>query len=174
MLRVLKTHGTTFTLVLFAVSAVSGVALFFHWQGAAFHAMHEWLSMVLLAPVALHLWRNWNGFTTYFKRRTLYIPAVLGLVASLVFAWPAITGTTSGGGNPTRAALGALEKGSIAEVAPLFDLTPQALAERLAAKGYRVAPDDDLAAASLAEIASASGKPAGPALIADVAFAQGL
>lgn len=173
MLRVLKTHGTTFTIILFAVSAVSGIALFFHWSSAVFHGMHEWLSMLLLAPVALHLWRNWNGFTVYLKRRQLLVPAALGLAASLAFAVPVLTAGTSGG-NPMRAALGALEKGSIAEVAPLFDLTPQALAERLAAKGYRVAPDGDLAAASLAEIASASGKPAGPALIADVAFAQGL
>lgn len=170
MLRVLKTHGTTFTIVLFAVSAVSGVALFFHWGSAAFHGMHEWLSMLLLAPVVVHLWRNWPGFSGYLKRRQLLVPAVIGLAASLAFAVPALTATS--GGNPMRAALSAIEKGTVAEVAPLFDLTPQALAQRLATKGYHLAPDGDLASVSLAEIASASGKPAGPGLIADVAFAE--
>ncbi|WP_249690312.1 DUF4405 domain-containing protein [Stappia sp. WLB 29] len=170
MLRVLKTHGTTFTIILFAVSAVSGVALFFHWGSAAFHGMHEWLSMLLLAPVAVHLWRNWPGFSGYLKRRQLFVPAVLGLAAALAFAVPALTATS--GGNPMRAALSAIENGTVAEVAPLFELTPQALAQRLAAKGYQVAPDGDLASASLAEIASTSGKPAGPGLVADVAFAE--
>ncbi|MBC2859827.1 DUF4405 domain-containing protein [Stappia sp. 28M-7] len=170
MLRVLKTHGTTFTIVLFAVSAVSGVALFFHWGSAAFHGMHEWLSMVLLAPVVVHLWRNWPGLSGYLKRRQLLVPAVIGIAASLAFAVPALTAGASGG-NPMRAALSAIENGTVAEVAPLFELTPQSLAQRLAAKGYQVAPDGDLASASLAEIASASGKPAGPGLIADVAFA---
>lgn len=170
MLRVLKTHGTTFTIVLFAVSAVSGVALFFHWGSAAFHGMHEWLSMLLLAPVVVHLWRNWPGLSGYLKRRQLLVPAVLGIAASLAFAVPALTATS--GGNPMRAALSAIENGTVAEVAPLFELTPQALAQRLAARGYQVAPDGDLASVSLAEIASASGKPAGPGLIADVAFAE--
>jgi asparagine N-glycosylation enzyme membrane subunit Stt3 len=168
----LRTHGTTCTIVLFAVSAVSGAALFFHIGSAAFHGMHEWLSMLLVLPVALHLWRNWNGFRTYLKRRTLIVPAVLGIAASLVFAWPAMTATGTGG-NPMRAALSAIEGGTIAEVAPLFDLSPTALAERLISKGYRLGDELDPAAATLGEIARASGKTGGPALVADVAFGDG-
>ena len=170
MTRFLKTHGTTFTVVLFLVSAVSGVALFFHWVPAAFHGMHEWLSMVLIVPVAVHLWRNWNAFTTYFKRRTLLIPAVLGLAASLAFAWPAMTSGSSGG-NPMRAAISAIEGATIAEVAPLFDLAPADLGARLAARGYLLEQGADLSKLTLSDLAKASGKSGGPALVADVAFA---
>ena len=165
MTRLLKTHGTTFTIVLFTVSAVSGVFLFLHVGSAYFHAMHEWLSLVLILPVGLHLWRNWNGFSTYFKRGRLMGPLVIGLVASVAIAWPAITSATSGG-NPMRAALSAIERGTIVEIAPLFELSAETLAARLEAKGYRLGAESQ----SLAEIAKASGKETGPALIADVAF----
>ena len=170
MTRLLKTHGTTFTVVLFFVSAVSGVALFFHWAPAAFHGMHEWLSLVLIVPVAVHLWRNWNAFTTYFKRRTLLIPAVLGVVASLVFAWPAMTSGAAGGGNPMRAAISAIEGATIAEAAPLFDLAPADLGARLVARGYALEQGADFSVITLFDLAKASGKPGGPALVADVAF----
>ncbi len=42
----LARYATPLTTGLFIVSLVSGIALFFHWGGAAFHGMHEWLSMV--------------------------------------------------------------------------------------------------------------------------------
>ncbi|SDU17353.1 hypothetical protein [Stappia sp. ES.058] len=166
MTRFLKTHGTTFTIVLFTVSAVSGLFLFFHFGSAYFHSMHEWLSLVLILPVGVHLWRNWNGFSTYLKQGRLTIPLVIGLVGSLAFALPAMTSTSSGG-NPVRAALSAIEQGTVAEVAPLFDLSAAELTARLEAKGYRLGAGGQ----SLADIANASGKQTGPALISDIAFA---
>ena len=50
--------STPLTLGLFAISAISGMALFFHLGQGVFHSMHEWLSMVLLAPFAFHLWKT--------------------------------------------------------------------------------------------------------------------
>ena len=42
----LNRYATPLTLGLFAVSALSGVALFFHLAPGAFHGMHEWLIRV--------------------------------------------------------------------------------------------------------------------------------
>jgi hypothetical protein len=70
---------------LFLVSAISGIALFFRWSPGSFHAMHEWLSM-LLAPFVLHMWRNWGAFMTYIKRNTLWIPLALCIIISIPFA----------------------------------------------------------------------------------------
>ncbi|MCB2100249.1 MAG: DUF4405 domain-containing protein [Rhodobacterales bacterium] len=166
MTKFLKTHGTTLTFALFLVSTVSGVFLFFHVLSPVFHGMHEWLSMVLLVPVAVHVWKNWTAFAGYFRRKTVYVPLVLSLLAGAVFAYPALT--APGGGNPARAAVGALQRGTVAQVAPLFQLTPEALRDRLAAKGYTVTSLDQ----SLAEIARASGKEGGPGLVAAVAFGK--
>ena len=60
MKSILYRYATPFTTGLFLVSLVSGVALFFHVGPAAFHGMHEWLSMVLILPFVLHMWRNWR------------------------------------------------------------------------------------------------------------------
>lgn len=51
-------YATPLTTGLFAVSAISGVALFFHLGSAYFHGMHEWLSMALLIPFGVHVWKN--------------------------------------------------------------------------------------------------------------------
>ncbi|HSO47757.1 MAG TPA: DUF4405 domain-containing protein [Rhizobiaceae bacterium] len=64
MPNLLMRYATPLTSGLFAVSLISGVALFFHLGQAAFHGMHEWLSMVLILPFALHLWKNWRSFLT--------------------------------------------------------------------------------------------------------------
>ncbi len=91
--------ATPLTLGLFAVSAVSGVALFFHFGQGAFHEMHEWLSMVLLPPFALHMARNWTPLANYIKRSALWAPLGLSLVAAGAFAAPGLL--EGGGGGPT-------------------------------------------------------------------------
>ena len=164
MQQLLRTHGTTFTIGLFLVSGISGVFLFFHVASGAFREMHEWLSMLLLVPVAVHVWKNWGGFKQYFKRKTIYLPLVACLVAGAGFAVPALTGPSSGG-NPMRAAMQAVSNGTVAQVAPLYHLTPEALSQRLTAKGYKVSST----AQTLAEIAKASGRNAGPDLMAAIA-----
>ena len=55
-----KTYATPLTTGLFLASLISGIALFFHIGPSGFHGMHEILSMVLILPFVLHLWRNWR------------------------------------------------------------------------------------------------------------------
>lgn len=165
MFKKIKSNGTTFTAGLFLVSTVSGLFLFFHVASPLFHSMHEWLSVLLVLPVAIHLWKNWPAFVNYFRRRTIILPLVVSLIAGTAFAYPALTGGQTGG-NPMRAAVGAIQNGTIAQVAPLYELSPQALQERLQAKGYVIKNVDQ----KLIEVARASGKEAGPALLAAVAF----
>lgn len=149
----LSRYATPFTTGLFLVSLISGVALFFHFGSAAFHGMHEWLSMVLVIPFALHLWKNWRPFAAYFKRTPMAIALALSLVGGLVFAVPAMT-ATGGGGSPQRAVLEAIANGSVAEVAPLFGHDGASLVAALASAGLVVAGPE----ATIAEVASASGK----------------
>lgn len=163
----LKTYGTTFTVGLFIVSTVSGVFLFFQIASPTFHGMHEWLSMVLIVPVGLHLWKNWTGFSGYFKRKSIYMPLAASIIAGFVFAYPSLS-TSSSGGNPLRATVHAVQGGTITQVAPLYKLTPEALKARLQAKGYTVTSLDQ----PIAEIAEASGKSEGPALMAAIAFPE--
>lgn len=152
--------ATPLTSGLFAVSLISGVALFFHWAPGAFHAMHEWLSMVLLAPVFLHVWKNWKGLVGYAKRKTLLVP----LVASLLVAVPfAVSGPMGGrGGNPAFRTIPLLTQARLSDLAPVLKTTPEALLAALKQRGYKVTSTED----TLDAVADASGAPASNLLFA--------
>ena len=155
MPALLSRYATPFTTGLFLVSLVSGIALFFHVGTAAFREMHEWLSLVLVLPFVLHVWKNWRPFLMYFKRLPMAIALGLSLVAGLVFAWPAITGTASGaGGTPAFAMVGIVSNGTPAQVAPLLGQSEDALVAALKEKGFTAAD----AGKKLSDIATASGK----------------
>lgn len=149
----LSRYATPFTTGLFLVSLVSGIALFFHYGTSAFREMHEWLSMVLILPFVLHVWKNWRPFLMYFKRLPMAIALAASLVAGLVFAWPAITGSGAGT-NPQMAMIALVTHATPATVAPLFGQTEDVFIATLKEKGFTAAETGK----TLVDIATASGK----------------
>ena len=134
---ILNRLATPLTLGLFAVSTISGVALFLHVGQGYFHAMHEWLSIVLLAPFVLHVWKNWNPLVIYARRGALLWPVLASVAIAVPFAWPALSGKQQGG-SPTIP-MRIMMKAPIADLAPLLKMTPEGLQVALAAKGYKAA-----------------------------------
>lgn len=157
MPALLDRYATPLITGLFLVSLISGVALFFHWGSAYFHAMHEWLSMVLIVPFVLHLWKNWRPVSIYLKRAPLWIALAASTVAAVAFVLPSM-GAGEGAGPGGRAAImgvvGKVMGGSVTELAAVLDIPPEALSQALAAQGYTVASPEQ----SLAAIAGASGR----------------
>lgn len=155
MPSMLSRCATPFTTGLFLVSLISGIALFFHWGAAAFREMHEWLSMVLILPFVLHVWKNWRPFLMYFKRLPMALALSLCLIAGLIFAWPAITGTSSqAGGNPAFAMAGIVTGGTPSQLAPLLGQSEETVVAKLKEQGFSAAEPGR----KLEEIATASGK----------------
>ncbi|MGN6739192.1 DUF4405 domain-containing protein [Dyella sp.] len=152
-------YGTPLTAGLFAVSAVSGVALFFHWSSATFHRMHEWLSMLLLAPFALHMVKNWKPLLAYAKRRTLMIPLALSLVVAVPFAFTAGKGRA---GNPAFQTLALMTRATLEDLAPILKVPPQDLLKQLQTRGYKASSTRD----TPSDIATASAVPANEVLFA--------
>lgn len=148
----LNHYATPLITGLFLVSLVSGVALFFHWGSAWFHGMHEWLSMVLIVPFALHIWKNWRPMTAYFKRAPMALALALSVVAALAFAIPTAlrSGTGMRGGPPQFAIAQALFDAPLSESAPVLGLSATDAQARLNATGDQ----------SLTEIAAAQGSSA--------------
>lgn len=144
--------GTPATVGLFIVSTVSGVALFLHLGSSWFHSMHEILSMVLLLPVVVHVWRNWGGFRGYLRKGSLATALGLSLVASLGFASASAFGGSSGG-NPVFAVTRTLGEQPLSVVAPAFGLTIEEAAARLEAAGTGPAEAGD----TIAALAAAGG-----------------
>lgn len=151
MKALLLRYATPFTTGLFAVSLVSGIALFFHIGPAAFHGMHEWLSMVLIIPFVLHLWRNWRPLYSYFKHLPMAIALIVSIVASAVFFIP--MGEGGRAGPPQLAFLHTVFDNKVADVAPLVGETGETLTAKLNAAGFAATPD-----AKLSEIAAKAGK----------------
>lgn len=151
-------YGTPLTAGLFAVSTVSGVALFFHWSPRSFHAMHEWLSMLLIAPFVLHLVKNWSSLLAYAKRRTLLIPLAL----SVVLAVPFVVMAAKNGNRvrPATQTVSLMTQARLVDLAPVFQSTPESLLQRLQGHGYKASSVEQ----SPATIGIASAVPANEVL----------
>ncbi|EAU44204.1 DUF4405 domain-containing protein [Salipiger bermudensis] len=167
MSQLLNRTATPLVTGLFLVSLVSGVALFFHWAPATFHAMHEWLSIVLILPFALHIWKNWRPMSAYLRRPVFAVAMVASLAAALAFVVPSASNSASGGRPPQFAVAQQVLNGSVDAVASVMGETPEALGAALSAAGFTVADSSQ----SLSEIAVASGQP--PEAILALLAAQG-
>jgi hypothetical protein len=152
MYKTMLRYATPFTTGLFVISLVSGIALFFHLGTAYFREMHEWLSMVLIAPFVLHVLRNWRPFVSYFKHLPMAAALVICLAAAGYYAWEGAQGGASG--NPVMALANAMQSKSLSIVAPVFGHTGDSLSAALTAKGYKIVSVDT----TLADVAKASEK----------------
>ncbi|AQU88431.1 hypothetical protein B0W47_14300 [Komagataeibacter nataicola] len=150
MKLMIKKYATPLITGLFLVSAISGTALFFHWMPGMFHSMHVWLSMVLLLPFVLHMWRNWSQFMLYFRTPSMLVACGLSLVAAIAF----VITTGHAGGNPARQLFPLLTHAPLSTLAPVLHTAPDALAERLSHEGCTVHATDE----TLEQIATDCGQ----------------
>jgi hypothetical protein len=149
MTRLLSGYATPFITGLFIVSLVSGIGLFFHFDPGGFHGMHEWLSMLLILPFGLHVWKNWRPMKAYFRHLPMVLTLAASALAAAIFMLPA-SGSPTGGGPPQFQLAHLVLQHPVADVAPGLGMT----AEELTAAGFSVADPRQ----ALTEIAVASGK----------------
>lgn len=154
MLRELfQRYATPFITGLFLISLVSGIALFLHIGSGTFRDMHEWLSVVLILPFGLHLWRNWKPMKTYFKKPAFGAAMGVSLLGALAFTVP--TGTGSRADGPPQFALAHTMMGNSADkLAPLLGTSSDTLVNALKTAGFTAANSSD----PLTTIAQQSGK----------------
>lgn len=163
MPRLFYRYATPLIFGLFMISLISGIALFFHVGPSGFRGMHEWLSMVLIVPFVLHLWRNLRPMTGYFKHLPMAVAVVLSLVMALPFVMPRQGATGPGRAGPPQFAFAAQVMRSPAEVlAPALGLSVAELSARLATAG--VALNDPTV--PVADAISAAGVGPGKAMAA--------
>ncbi|MBP1886173.1 DUF4405 domain-containing protein [Sinorhizobium mexicanum] len=152
MKAILQRYATPFITGLFLVSLISGIALFFHVGNGVFNEMHEWLSVALILPFALHVWRNWRPMTHYLGRLPMTLALLISTGAAVAMAWPSNEGRS--GGPPQIAFSRQIIANTAGEIAPLLGLTSESLVETLKARGFATAAPD----MALIEIATKSGK----------------
>jgi hypothetical protein len=154
MRRLLSCYTTPFLTTLFVISLVTGVALFLHLGPVAFHGLHEWLSLALILPFLLHLWKNWRPMTAYFKHAPMAVAVAVSLAVSLPFFLDAGGAEVRREGPVAFRFAASAMTHSAAELAPLFDLTEAELVARLTTAGFALATPDQ----PLVDAATAAGK----------------
>jgi hypothetical protein len=124
----------------FLISAVTGVAIFFHIDTGLAKFAHEWLSWLLLIAVVLHVLVNLFGFKRYFTNwRSL---TIMGVSVLIVVASFAISGGRGAGGPPHIKPARVLAQAPLSVLAQVAKITPEELRKRLA-KAKLPAPTSD-------------------------------
>jgi len=154
MVSLLSRYATPFITGLFLVSLVSGIALFFHWGPVGFHGIHEWLSMVLIAPFLLHLWKNWRPMTSYFKRAPMAIALGVSVLACIPFLVPLGSASGEAGGNPISGIVRLLSSAKPAHISAMAGKPEEEVIAMLKQAGFTAAAPD----LQLSAIAQQSGK----------------
>jgi len=153
-----KKYITAISAALFLVVAVSGLAMFFHVGEDLVKEMHQWLAVIFVAAIGLHIFRNWGGMMTYVRRRTIMAPVALAALAAAAFIVPA---ALSGGEDPRHILMQSLQEAKLVDLGRVLDVPADSLVARLEKEGFTVGSSEQ----RLSEIASGSGKPPMAALM---------
>jgi hypothetical protein len=149
MSQIVHRYATPFITWLFMISLITGIALFVHIGPAAFREMHEILSMVLILPFALHLWKNWRPMMAYLRKPAMIMATAVSVAMMVPFFLAGEEGRA--GGPPQFAFAGAVLANPVDKVAPLFGLSAGDLQALLGDAGYDVSnPGQSLHAMALA------------------------
>ncbi|GHA56491.1 hypothetical protein GCM10007086_33190 [Photobacterium aphoticum] len=130
--------ATSITIGLFAVSAFTGLLLFFELSTGGVRATHEWMSMGLMVAVGCHAYTHKKVFVKYFSQK-LRMPMLVGLVAGVgLFALS--FNDNYAAGEMFDAAVDA----KLVSVAGVFGVTEQDAQTALEAAGLTVNSDQTL------------------------------
>jgi hypothetical protein len=149
----LRTYATPISFVTFLGCALTGLLLFFGVRGGELGDVHEWLGVVFVVVLILHLARNWRGVMAMLTSpRAKLVTGIIAVVVAgfVIFAIP-FGGGGHGQGHGQGFHAGGLVMGRIAQVpiaqmAPALGLSSDEAVARLKRAGVPVeGPQDSLA-----------------------------
>ncbi len=124
---------TPITAGAFLLMAVTGLLLFFHAAPELAEEMHEWLGLVFLTAVLLHMATNFSSFKRYFSQRKAQV--ILGAFAVLLLVSVVPFAEEGEEGPPFAAPIRMLAKAPIAEVAQIAKTSPEQMLAKLKQEG---------------------------------------
>jgi len=139
--------------VMFAVVSITGVMMFFKIRMLSSETLHIWLGFAFVTISCLHLLKNWNGFLSYFKKRSTLLSIFFGFLVILVFIIPPLVSPVEKGVNPKGVVIGAMMNAPLSKVAVFVSLDEEMMVKVLADKQIVASSKQ-----SVSEIAKANGK----------------
>lgn len=85
-----RTWSTPFVIICSFVIAFSGVMMFFHIGENLLKSMHEWLGLLFVIAIILHLLNHWIPFARYFSNKksiSIFISVIFIAAAWIGFSW---------------------------------------------------------------------------------------
>jgi len=130
-MKKIRNIGTTATIFAFVVSGLTGALMFAHIaRGGGVKLIHEYMGVVMIAAVVLHIIANWRAFASYFKG------AKLAIICAALLGSAAVVALTPKGGAPAiRATYNAVQNMSMAQAVEAFETDTDALVAWLAERG---------------------------------------
>ena len=128
------------------VVAISGVMLFYHLQSGLVKSMHEWLGLLFVAAIVLHVLNHWMPVSRYLKNRQ-----ALGIIAVVVITaagWIITNGTTEE--NPAKRLFAKAQQAPLSAIAGLQSEPVEHIVGRLQMAGITVISEQQ----SVADIAT--------------------
>jgi hypothetical protein len=131
----MKSWATPLAFGSFIILAVTGLLMFFKIEGGYIKPVHEWLSWLMVAGVALHTIANWKAFLSYFSK----IPAVSIIsIGVIVTALAVFMPASREGGNPRIKMMKAIESARLETVAEISGKESGEIVAALKEKGIMV------------------------------------
>lgn len=138
----LRAYATPLTIGTFLIMGATGILLFFHTNTTLNKVVHEYVGLVMVAAVILHVVLNWRAFQTYFKRPVAL--TLMGASAVMLAASFVSLGEETGGTRPDMAVLQMVSSASLTDLAPIMGTDATDLVARLAEQGVTATPDQTL------------------------------
>jgi hypothetical protein len=138
----LRAYATPLTIGTFLIMGATGILLFFHTNTTLNKVVHEYVGLVMVAAVILHVVLNWRAFQTYFKRPVAL--TLMGASAVMLAASFVSLGEETGGTRPDMVVLQMVSSASLTDLAPIMGTDAADLVARLAEQGVTATPDQTL------------------------------
>ncbi len=138
-MKLTRRWATPLTAGSFALMALTGLLMFFHWDRGFNYLAHEWIGFVLIIGVACHIASNFPGLKQHLASKIAWaIAFVFLLIFALSFIQPAEDEHPPSWFGPVIA----LSEMSLIELSTVAKVTPVELRTRLAAIGINTESDN--------------------------------
>lgn len=141
MKTISRTWATPLAAGAFLLMAATGILMFFHVETGLAKEFHEWLGWLFVIGVGLHVATNWSAAKAHLAQNRAR--AIVGaFVVLLIVAMSPIGGESEGGPPGMRAAIGALERAPLRDVAPIAGRSVDTIVSDLQHAGFASASED--------------------------------
>ena len=141
MNSILRQCATPLSLVSFLAVAVTGILMLLGVRGGSLGDVHEWLGVIFVAALVLHLVRNWRGVLAMLSaQRNKIIIGATGVIAAafILISLPFGSGGHGGGFHGPGQIVHRVAAAPIEKMAPALGLTSEEAIARLQRGGVKV------------------------------------